>query len=233
MNVVDGAGLADLVATTAVVCGPFGPFALAEGDAACGVYFDAVKDSTVTVNVSTARGQTKRVLRVVLLGSDGTTPLAAVVRAGNGKATLSRFVVPATGRYYLVVASKTGAATSLAAAGKIAPPARSARRAVAFDADGRTQVSVGALAGAVLSFSAKSDMRGAQLTVLAIVDPSGARTPIDSADVKTKAGRVSFKRTLDRSGTWSVVVAETGGPATMSCVSSLRQPKKVAYSADP
>jgi len=233
MNVVDGSGLADLVSTTAVVCGPFGSFTLADGDAACGVYFDAVKDSTVTVTVSTARRQPKRALRTVLLGSDGTTPVSANVKAGNGRATLTRFVAPATGRYYLVVASPTGAATTLVAAGKIAPSKKSVRRGVGFDANGRAEISVGALAGAVLSFSAKSNKPGVQLSVQTIVDPSGDHIPIGPGDVVTKAGRISFVRTLDQSGTWTVVVAENGGPSTMTCTTSMRQPRKVAYSADP
>jgi hypothetical protein len=232
MSVVDGAGLADDVSTTAVVCEPLGPCAMAGGDAACGVYFDAVKDSTVTVNVSTARKQPKRLLRAVLLGADGTTPLAANLKAGNGKATLSRFVVPSTGRYYVVVASATGASTTLVASGKIAPPTRQALRAVAFDGDGRARVTVGALAGAALTFSAKPDKSGVVLTVQSLIDPAGVVIPVDPTEVTTNAGRVTFKPTLAESGTWTIVVSQLGGPSTMSCTTTLRQPKKVVYSAD-
>jgi hypothetical protein len=168
----------------------------------------------------------------VLLGVDGTTAVAAKSKAGRGTASLTRFVVPATGRYYFVVAGESGPATGLVAKGRVAPPVAGAKRFVAFDANDRAEVSFGAVAGAVLTLSAKPDRKGMNLSFVDLIDPSGAHVAIASSEITTRAGQITLTRTLTAGGTWTVVVRGLGGPGTMSWKYKLRQPKGVAYSAD-
>lgn len=232
-DVTDAAGLTDSVDTTCVLCTPFGAHTLADGSTATGVTFDAVKGSTVSVKVVTAKRAAKRALRAVLLGSDGTTEVAADIRTGNGTASIPRFVAPTTGRYYLVLASETGAATELVVTGRIVPPARGSGR-VAFTGGAEPlAIEIGALEGAVLTFSARPDRKGPTLSIVGLLDPSGTPVAVDPARVRTKAGAVSFSAPLGSDGTWTVLVnAALGTQTDVLSTWTVKQPKKAVYSAD-
>src|SRR5262249_9151681 len=108
MTATDLAGSASTLPTTGVVCVPFGTTPLALGSAACGYWFDAVQGSTASFSINTEAKQPKRSLRVVVLDTDGTTVLPVNVRLAKGKASISGFTAPSTGRFYVIVASDTG-----------------------------------------------------------------------------------------------------------------------------
>jgi len=230
----DAVGAQDVAATTAVVCTPLGAMQLAAGASAAGVYFDAVEGSTISLTLSTDRKQEKRLLRASLLASDGTTATAAKATGGLGKASIAKFVVPTTGRYYFVVAADTGGLTHLTPKAKIAPPTRGTGRADGFQNGDRLEVDLGVVGGAVATFTAKPDRSGLRVVIQSLVDPSGNTIPLTAADVKTsKAGVVTLKRKLDVSGTWTVVVVGAdAGPGRVTYTYSIAQPKKTAYSAD-
>lgn len=232
-DVTDAAGLTDSVDTTCVLCSPFGTLDLPGGAAATGVTFDAVKGSTVAVKVTTAKREAKRALRAVLLGSDGITEIDADVRAGNGTVAMPKFVAPATGRYFLVIASDSGAATHLVASGRVTPPAKLTARVPFTGGATPLAVQVGAIGGATLTFSAKPDRNGPSLSIQGLLDPSGTPVAIDPSIVRTKAGSISFTTSLPTSGTWTVLVnAATGSHTNVTWTATLKQPKKGMYSAD-
>ncbi len=232
-DVTDAAGLTDSVDTTCVLCSPFGTLALPGGEAATGVVFDAVKGSTVAVKVVTAKREAKRALRAVLLGADGVTEVDADVRAGNGTVAMPKFVAPATGRYFLVIAGAAGDATHLVATGRVTPPAKLTARVPFTGGATPLAVEVGAIGGATLTFSAKPDRNGPSLSIQGLLDPSGEPVAVDPAQIRTKAGTVSFTTPLATSGTWTVLVnAAAGSHTNVTWTATLKQPKKGTYSAD-
>jgi hypothetical protein len=212
---------------------PFGTHTLADGETATGVTFDAVKGSTVSVKVVTAKRAAKRALRAVLLGTDGTTEVDADIRTGNGTVSLPRFVAPATGRYYLVLASEAGAATQLVVTGRIAAPARGSGRVAVSGGAEPLAIEIGALDGAVLTFSARPGRKGPTLTVVGLLDPNGTPVAVDPGRVRTKAGAVSFSAPLGADGTWTVLVnAALGTETDVLWTWTVKQPKKAVFSAD-
>lgn len=232
-DVTDAAGLTDSVDTTCVLCSPFGTLALPGGAATTGVTFDAVKGSTVAVKVTTAKREAKRALRAVLLGSDGITEVDAGIRAGNGTVAMPKFVAPATGRYFLVIASDSGDATHLVASGRVTPPAKLTARVPFTGGATPLAVEVGAIAGATITFSAKPDRNGPSLSIQGLLDPSGSPVAIDPSILRTKAGTISFTTSLPTSGTWTVLVnAAAGSQTNVTWTATLKQPKKGTYSAD-
>ena len=225
---------------TAVVCtAPGGTADLAVGKAACGFWFDGVKGSVVGVSVKTARGMPKRALRVQMFDADGVTPLDAKSIAGKGKAKVSGFVAPSTGRFFLVVASDDGEATQLVGTVKVTPT----KKGKGENPDpnfvaGKPpfKVSLGALAGAKLTFTAKPD-RGSGLVlkpVLYLIDPTGALHFLDGAtEVHTSKGSLTYTTTLDISGTWQVLVAAESGPQGHFTYSyKIAEPKGGTYQFD-
>jgi hypothetical protein len=231
----DVAGSLSEADTTGVVCVPFGATPLAAGASACGYWFDAVQGSTVSIAVTTAKRQPKRLLRVAMIGSDGTTEIPVAAKLWPGKAKVSRFVAPASGRYYLIVASNDGDASQLVAKGRIVPPKSGAGESgeEEFAPGSELTVEIGALAGANLSFTARPDRSGLQLSVLRVVDPTGAAAPPDDGAVVEGKRAVTLKMELAVSGTWKVVLgAKPGTAGRFTYRYELKEPRKVAYSAD-
>jgi hypothetical protein len=231
----DVAGSAAEVDTTGVVCVPFGPAPLAAGASACGFWFDAVQGSTVSVGVTTAKKQPKRPLRVAMVGSDGTTGIPVAAKLRSGKATVSRFVAPSSGRFYLIVASDDGDATQLVADAGIAAPRSGSGESGPddFGPGAEFTVEIGALAGADLSFTAKPDKSGLQLSVVRLVDPDGAAVTLPAGAVVERKGTVRLKTKLASSGTWKLVLgAKPGLAGRFSYKFKLKEPKGAAYSAE-
>lgn len=232
---IDVAGSTSTVQTLGVVCVAFGFTPLQSDAAACGFWFDAVQGSAASVAVSTVRKQPKRALRLVVTGPDGTTEIAAVVKSGVGKASLSRFIAPVSGRFYCVIASDAGAATQLAAKGRVAAPKSGAgvNGTETFVSGDELAVEIGALAGAKLTFAAKPDKSGLQMTAVRLTDPTGASLPLDAGDVVEKKGTITIKKTLAISGTWTLVLGAKPGPqGHFKYKYQVKEPKKVVYSAD-
>lgn len=231
---VDAAGSGDTVETTAVVCVPFGTADLAAGGAACGWWFDAALGSKVKVGVKTAKKQPKRSLRVVVIGTDGTTEVPAVVKAKSGKASVS-FTAPASGRFYCVAVGDAGEASQLQASGKLTLPksGKGDSGDAPFQPGTDLPVEVGALEGTALTFSIKPDKSGLLVRLPYLLDPDGNIVAIAQSDLVEKKGVSSFTRTLDAAGTWTVVLGARPGPAgTFTFAYKLRHPKGGAYAAE-
>jgi hypothetical protein len=237
MTTTDFAGSSASTLATAVVCTPTGPNSIAAGPTACGWYFDALMGSNVSLVLATDKKQPIRTAyHMVLLDVDGMTPLLADAKVGKGKITLSKFTTPSTGRFFCVLAADdAGPATSLVATAKITPPkkGRGDSGFVPFGGAATLEVPVPALAGATLSFLAKPDKSGLQLSVLRLVDPSGKTVDLPAGTVKSKKGSVAFKFVLPTTGDWTVVLGALAGPSGQFVWSyGLKQPKGVSYTAE-
>ena len=92
---------------------------------------------------------------------------------------------------------------------------------------------MGVLGGAALTFTAKADKSGLALTAMHLLDPSGTVVPLAPSEVTAKGAALTIKKTLPTSGVWTVVLGAKPGPAGQFSYSyKLKQPPKVAYSAD-
>jgi hypothetical protein len=206
---------------------------LADGASACGYWVDAVAGSTVKAVVATAPRQAKRTLRAVWIGPDGRVIDTKKLTGGKGRAKAAGLPCPASGRYFLVLASSDGPATVLRASGSDAPPARASGRIDAFAAASPQTFEIGAIAPAkfdlVLTPDPKSKLR---VALSFVTSPSGAQVPLAGV-VPDKKGVVRFSTTLGESGTWKVVVASAPGTdGRLSWSMKLHQPKGTEYSAD-
>ena len=236
---IDVAGSEAIAPVTAVVCMPAGESStLAGGHSACGFYFDGVAGSTAKLSVRTVAKKPRRELSVVVLASDGTTLLETKARGGKGKASLPTFVLPSTGRFYVVVSSDVGDATELVSSGKVVANrgGRGENPDQNFVAGDIFKLKFGALAGAKLTFTAKPH-RGTGLNLKPIyylIDPNGEISELDEdTDVSTSRGSVTYTKTLDISGTWQVLVgAESGPQGSFSYSYKLLEPKGGAFQAD-
>ena len=66
-----------------------------------------------------------------------------------------------------------------------------------------------------------------------LVDPTGATVPLTAAEAVERAGAVTVKKKLERTGVWRLVLAARGAAAGHFTYSwKLKQPKNVAYGAD-
>ena len=231
----DVATSTDTGRTTAVVCVPFGPTPLAMGEAACGFYFDAVFGTSTSLSIKTSKKRSKRPLTVTMIDTDGTTELPATVKLGAGKASVSGFVAPKTGRFFCVLASAAGDVTELAGLGKITAPkgGSGASPDGNFVAGKTLGVNVGALGGAVLSFAARPDKSGLSLKAAYMIDPAGTFVTFAAGEVTQKAGGFSVTKTLSTAGTWKFVIGASPGPQGAFTYSfKLKQPKGVAFAID-
>ena len=233
----DIAGSTATQPVTAVVCSAPGATAdLAPGRAACGYWFDGVKGSVVKVAVKTAAKMPKRALRVQVLDADGVTALDAKTSAGKGKASVSGFVLPTTGRFYVVVAADEGDATQLVGTVKVTPTKKGKGEYTGtnFVAGKQFTVRLGALEGAKLTFTAKPDNSGLSLKPVYLIDPAGEIRLLDlDSEVKTSKGAFTITRTLDVSGTWQVLIGANPGPQGHFTYSyKIAEPKGVSYQFD-
>jgi hypothetical protein len=228
----DVAGSESSADTTGVVCVGDGPATLAAGDGACGFWFDAVLGSKASIAIATAKKQPKRVLRVVVVGPDGTSDVPVVVKTRLGRASVAGFITPVTGRFYCVTASADGPASQLAAKIAVAPPksGRGGDGTEAFATGSELPVEFGAIAGARLKFTAKPDRSGLLLSAVSLTDPTGASVLFAAGEVVEKNGAITITKTLAVGGTWTLVVGAKPGPQGHFTWSfSLKQPKGVAY----
>jgi hypothetical protein len=227
--------------STGVCCTPLGsttPLALGAG--ACGFYLDAVQGSTVTIAVKTAPKQAKRLLRAAVLDTDGTTILDTNAKGGKGKAGV-KFVAPSSGRFFFVLASDTGDASSLVGVGKVTATKSGAGQDpdINFVAGKQYAVKFGALAGAKITFVGKPDRSGLALRALYMLDPNGNIVTIAPTEVTERNGTVTVKKTLptsdteNLSGTWKLVIGALPGPQGHFTYSyRVTEPKGGAYSFD-
>ena len=235
----DVAGSSDTAEVTGVVCVPMGASPLGAGSSAAGFYFDAVKGSKVSLGFKTSAGHPKRLLRPVLLGTDGATELKARAKSGNGRASVSKFLVPETGRYFCVTGSTgQGAkaqASEVSATAKIAAGTRGSGKGPKdpFSAGQKFTVDFGALAGAKLTFRANPDRSGLELTALYLYDPAGNVVPLAAGDVSYSGGAFTVTKTLGLSGTWRIYIgAKSGAQGHFKYSYEINQPSGVVYSAD-
>jgi hypothetical protein len=228
----------DTAQTTGVTCVPFGadtPLALGAG--AAGFYFDAVQGSTVAIAVKTAPKSPKRLLRGQVLDTDGTTVIETRAKGGKGKASV-KFVAPSTGRFFFVVASDTGDATTLVGNGKITAPTvgKGENPDPNFVAGKQYAVRFGALAGARLTFVGKPDKSGLALRALYLLDPEDNIVQFADGEVTEKKGTITVKKTLptsetqNLSGTWRMIVgAYPGAQGHFTYSFKIVEPKGGAY----
>jgi hypothetical protein len=234
----DVAGSTATQSVTAVVCSASGAVAdMATGRAACGYWFDAVKGSVVKVGVKTVSKMPKRALRVQVIDADGVTALDAKTTGRKGSASVSGFVAPSTGRFYVVVASDEGEATQLVGAVKVTPTKKGSGENpdMNFVAGKQYIVRLGALEGAKLTFTAKPDGgTGLALKPVYLIDPEGQIRLVDlENEVKTAGGSFTITKTLDMSGTWQVIVGAQPGPQGHFKYSyRIAEPKGASYQAD-
>ena len=234
----DVAGSTATQSVTAVVCSaPDSTVDLAPGRAACGYWFDAVKGSVVKVSVKTASKMPKRPLRVQMLATDGVTALDANTNGGKGRASVNGFVAPSTGRFFVIVASDQGDATQLVAAIKVTPTKKGSGKNPDqnFVAGKQFRVEFGALEGAKLTFVAKpSRGSGLSLKPIYLIDPAGEIRLLDpETEFRKSKGTLTVNRTLDMSGTWTMIVGADPGPqGSFSYSYKIVEPKGVAYSAE-
>jgi hypothetical protein len=234
---IDVAGSEDSKATTVVACEATekgrGEAALAAGRAACGFWVDAVSGSTVSVAVRTAAKMPKRVLTAAWIAPDGRIVREVKLAGGKGKAKGTALPCATSGRYFLVLASDDGDATKLAAAFAVAAPKGGAARVPGFAASSPYPLEFGAIAGAKLDLQVRPDAKsGLVVTISALRAPDGTLLPA-AEFVTEKKGVLRLVRTLEQSGTWTVlVVAKPGTDGTLSWKARLRQPRGGAYSAD-
>jgi hypothetical protein len=230
ITATDVAGSSATTLATAVVCVPPGPADLAAGKSACGYYVDVVKGSTFGFAVATAKKRPVRALRTALYDVDGIHTLPVAPKIAKGKISLSKFVAPASGRFYFVIASDDDLdATQFACVAKTSAP-------TAAKGDAGTTAFGGDLAGGTLTLTVKPDKKsGLRVSVVALKDPTGAPVALAATDVKVvaKTGVLTLTKKVDSSGTWTVVLgAQTGPRGAFTYAFKLKQMKGVVYSAD-
>jgi hypothetical protein len=233
----DVAGSTATTETTGVVCAQIGESSpLGADSSACGFWFDAVQGTSVSIAVKTAKKQPKRVLRVVMVGSDGSTTIPAPAKGGKGKASVSKFLAPSTGRYFCIVASDAGPATALTATGKLVLPKKGAGDTGenVFVPGHKLNVEIGVLAGATVTFSAKPDKTsGLEVRTQYLMDPAGTAIAFPPGEVVESKGGISFKHVFATSGTWTIVLGAKNGPSgTFKYTYTVKQPKGGVYSED-
>jgi hypothetical protein len=239
----DVAGSTATQSVTAVVCSASGAIAdMATGRAACGYWFDAVKGSVVKVGVKTVSKMPKRALRVQVIDADGITALDAKTTGRKGSASVSGFVAPSTGRFYVVVASDEGEATQLVGAVKVTPTKKGKgdNPDINFVAGKQYIVRLGALEGAELTFTAKPDAGSglALKPVLYMINPEGEIHSLDplinpDTEITMSKGSFTIKATLDMSGTWQILIGAFPGPQGHFKYSyKIAEPKDVTYQHD-
>lgn len=245
MTGTDIAGSADTASTTGVACLPLGQqAALAPGASACGFYFDAVKGSTVSLTVATVRQPGKRAapraLRATILDVDGSTVLVEPkTKATRGRVAGGKFVAPSTGRFYFVVSSDDAGAQAL-----LSVKARTvANKGGKGDGGPKNLVSggapfnveIGAIGGAVLTFTAKPErFSGLLIQAAHLLDPAGRQINFADGEVNERPdGSITFRRTLPISGTWTVVLAAYPGPqGKFTYAFTVKEPPGAVFSAD-
>ena len=236
----DVAGSSDHVAMTAVVAAAYtkkGEAAsLVAGPDACGWWFDAVEGSTVSFGVATAKKQIRRALTGMLLGPDRAAVETGTIKAKSGSLAGSKFVCPASGRYFVIASSTDmGAATQLLATITVAPPKGGKAKIKSYAQTDTTTLHIGAQPGAVLTLKFTGDKKpGLTAKVISVTDPSGTQIVFPPFVTSAPQGG-TLTMTLATGGTWTVVLganSTSGSPGKFSYGYTIKQPKVPAYSAD-
>lgn len=236
----DLAGSTDAGAAVAVVC-PAGTAKaavvdLATGDAACGVWIDAVRGSTLRFAAKTAKKAAKRTLVATVLGPDQRPVVGGKVTGKSGAASGTSIPCTTSGRYFVILASTSGEPTQLLVSVSAAPPKKTKPVKVAqFGADSTTDIDVGALPGARLVLKASGDKKsGLVPRCAALVAPDGSLVSLDGL-VKTSKTGFTLTAVLPAGGTWRVTIAgntAAASPGTLTWSWTIAQPKGAVYSAD-
>ncbi|MCE9634199.1 MAG: Ig domain-containing protein [Planctomycetes bacterium] len=226
LDVTDAAGSTDGADSTAVVCAPLGATAslvsLAAGDTACGYFFDLVEGSSATVKIATAKGGARRTLAAAILGPDGQPIAGAVAKGGAGSASVTRLRAARSGRYFVVLSSKSGDATQLTGTVKAVVPAKAAAKLANVTPGQTITIKFGALPGTVLALKATPDAAsGGKIGIFAVTDPAGNLVDLATdLSLKIVANGVQLGGTLTKGGTWTIgLLCQPGNAA-----------KKVAWS---
>lgn len=240
LDAVDLAGSTDTASGTAVVCVPFETTAtvadLPEGDAAAGFWFDGVEGSVASVKIAMAKGAAKRTLLVTAIGPDGQKIEGAVAKGGAGKATVSKLACRRSGRYFVVVSSKSGVASQIVGTVKTVLPTKGTIKQGAFAPGSTIDIRFGALAGAVFKLKVTPDKpSGAKIGLAFVGLPDGNLLDLNAAGavVKEVANGTQLEVTLPTSGSYRVVVVCRPDTAAKKVGGSwsLRQPAGVRFDA--
>lgn len=238
MEGVDAAGSADAADVLGVVCVATvkgrAKCALAEGDAGCGFWFDALAGSKVNVSFATAKKRAKRALAGSVLGPDGTTAVSGGKRkTASGSFRATGVVVPASGRCFAAVASASGAATAFDGSVAVALPKSGRVTSAVLPVNATVPVEIGALSGAKFTLTAAPAKRGqASVVVKRLYDPSGRSVATAGATKELKGGGVSLTYIAPTAGTWRVELEVRGVDAAVKASWTVKQPKGAVYSAD-
>lgn len=232
----DVAGSQANVDTTVVACARLdgGKLAidLAAGDAAGGIYFDAVAGSTANMALSTARKRAQRDLTVLVVGPDGRAVESGTVKVARGRASLRNVLLPLSGRYFLVLSSADGGpATQLSAALKVTPPRKGGGEAL-LDFGDTVEFEFGALDGTQLTLSGRTTL-GMAVRIAYLVRPDGSVYPAAGILETQAKGRFKFTARLDESGTWTLVLGHRPGPVgEVDFDYGFKHPRGAGYSVD-
>lgn len=237
IDVADAAGAQQTLTTTLVACAAVPEkntaAPLGAGAAATGYWLDALAGSDLTLKVKTAKKRAKRLLDAIVVDANGNRVEGGKIKGGKGKAQFKKVVVPATGRYFLILSSDTGDATELTASAKVKAPKSLKGVIEDFSSSDVEQIEFGALAGAQLAFQAKTDRSGLLVDVQALVSPSGKVVFGPRLDLQVKKTSIKFNRELDESGTWRIVLVHDSGPAGSGKYKlKVKQPKGVEFSLE-
>jgi len=239
ITATDVAGSSATTLATGVVCSPAGPADLAAGKSACGYYVDVVKGASVGMTISTVKKKPVRALRTALFDVDGMRALPLAPKNAKGRISFAKFIAPASGRFYFVVASDDALeATQFTCVAKAKAPTSGKGDAGTFVFGGEDEfpIPVGILNGGTLTLTVKPDKKsGLRMKVVALKNPAGEDVTLAPTDVKVvaKSGVMTLTKTVDVSGTWTVVLGAQDGPrGAFTYAFKLKQPKGVVYLAD-
>jgi hypothetical protein len=232
----DIAGSEATVNTTLVVCVPHNhpsvAMDLGAGDAAAGLYFDAIAGSTVDVVLNTAKKRAKRALNPLIVGPDGQAVAGGLVKAKPGKVLIKGAPLALSGRYFVVFSSDDGGdATQIVGSTRLLNPRKGSGQEV-FDFGDTYSFDVGALPGSSIQLSGKTTL-GMKMRIVSLIRPDGTLQPLSAATEYDPKGGYSMRAEFNQGGTWTIVLAPKPGPTgEFRFTYTLKHPKGAEYSVD-
>ncbi len=237
VDATDLAGSSDSGTTTVVVCVPIPAkntaLDLAAGaDATAGFFFDAVAGSVASLKVKTGKKQAKRLLGAVILGPDGAPIEAGKIKGGNGKATLAKIPLAASGRYFVALSAADGEATQLVGTLKLAPPKKAKAKLLDLGVGDEVILDVGALAGARFTAKLKSS-KDFSVRLQFLFAPDGSLVPAGDIVITEKGSSLTISTTFTQSGTYQLrLLPNPGSRGDLSYSLKIKQPKGVVFVVD-
>lgn len=207
------------------------PLVLDEGDSNLGVFVDAVLGSQIKFKAKTAKKRPKRLLDApVVLAADGGELEGGTRKGGNGKASVTRLVVPATGRYFVVTGGDAGPATELTGKLKVVAPNQAADQRDDVSPGAPQDFAFGALEGARVTLDvARSKKSNLVLRPQALIGPGQQTVPLDGLVTETRTG-FRVRAELPAGGTWTLRVGVvSGSPDRVTFRARIKQPRNVNF----